>query len=421
MTRNAIIGKARGAGLFRVLRLFFPLALLGAASVLASAPTNDDCLGCHNDKTLTREKGGSVFVDPKVFEASIHGQSGLACVDCHADLARSADFPHPPKLVSVNCAPCHEDAAKKFADSVHAGLIGKSGHRRAGCVDCHGTHGILASSDAASSTNHFNIASTCLRCHTSAAIDHAAGGDEKNRPANFEDSIHGQALLKSGLKVAPTCVTCHSFHDILPPENPESSVSRARIPQTCGSCHSRILAEFAEGAHGTALRNGNPRAPVCADCHLTHEVRRTDVPAWKLSVIRECGTCHESLIHTYRDTYHGQVTALGFTRIAACADCHGAHRIFGPGDPRSAVSPAHLVETCRKCHRAASASFVKYDPHADPRDRKRNPILHFVSLAMKWLLIGVFSFFGVHTLLWFPRSAMARRERRGRDGGGELR
>jgi len=28
---------------------------------------------------------------------------------------------------------------------------------------------------------------------------------------------------------------------------------------------------------------------------------------------------------------------------------------------------------------------------------------------MKWLLVGVFSFFGVHTLLWLPRSIQARR------------
>ncbi len=30
---------------------------------------------------------------------------------------------------------------------------------------------------------------------------------------------------------------------------------------------------------------------------------------------------------------------------------------------------------------------------------------------MKWLLIGVFGFFGLHTALWLPRSYAARRAR----------
>jgi hypothetical protein len=35
-----------------------------------------------------------------------------------------------------------------------------------------------------------------------------------------------------------------------------------------------------------------------------------------LDIVKECGTCHEDLFRTYRDTYHGQVTSLGFTRTA---------------------------------------------------------------------------------------------------------
>jgi hypothetical protein len=400
--------RIRSAGFLGPRSLFFLLLVVIPGS-LRAAPSNDDCLSCHGDQTLTREAGGSVFVDEKVFAASVHGQLGLSCVDCHAELAAATDFPHAEKLAPVRCASCHEDAATKFSNSIHAGLIGMSGKRRATCVDCHGTHDILPSSDPKSSTNHFNVASTCLKCHKSAAIDLAVGGHTGNRPVNFEDSIHGQALLRSGLKVAPTCVTCHGFHEILPPENPESSVSRARIPGTCGSCHSRILAEFDQGVHGAALKKGDPKAPVCTDCHTAHEVQRTDVPAWKLSVIRECGTCHQELIESYRDTYHGQVTALGYTRIATCADCHNPHRIFGPSDPRSTVAPAHIVQTCQKCHPGVNANFAKYDPHADPHNRKRNPVIFYAAELMKWLLITVFAFFGVHTLLWFPASARARR------------
>jgi hypothetical protein len=40
---------------------------------------------------------------------------------------------------------------------------------------------------------------------------------------------------------------------------------------------------------------------------------------------------------------------------------------------------------------------------------------------MKYLLIGVFAFFGVHTALWFPRSVKARREADRRGGNGDAR
>jgi hypothetical protein len=77
----------------------------------------------------------------------------------------------------------------------------------------------------------------------------------------------------------------------------------------------------------------------------------------------------------------------------------------------SMVSPERRVTTCQKCHADANANFAKYDPHADPHDAERNPALYYTTLFMKGLLGSVFLFFGVHTLLWFPRSLQARRAR----------
>jgi hypothetical protein len=42
-------------------------------------------------------------------------------------------------------------------------------------------------------------------------------------------------------------------------------------------------------------------------------------------------------------------------------------------------------------------------------DGKNYPVLHAVFLAMTGLLIGVFGFFGLHTLLWLPRGLKERR------------
>jgi hypothetical protein len=135
--------------------------------------------------------------------------------------------------------------------------------------------------------------------------------------------------------------------------------------------------------------------------------------AWQLEVIRECGTCHTESLKTYRDTFHGKVTALGSTRVAKCADCHGSHGILPPEDPRSRVSSTNIVTTCRQCHAGATWQFAQFDPHADPASKAKSPRLYYAYLFMTALLVGTFGFFGVHTLLWLPRSLVERLRRKG--------
>jgi hypothetical protein len=149
--------------------------------------------------------------------------------------------------------------------------------------------------------------------------------------------------------------------------------------------------------------------PVCVDCHSAHQIRRVEGEAWKLEVVRECGSCHVESLRTYRDTFHGKVTALGFTRVARCSDCHSAHMVRRVSDPVSTVSPANRATTCRKCHPAATENFAQYDPHADPDNRARNPWLYHASRFMRWLLVGTFSLFGVHTAVWGVRSLIGER------------
>jgi cytochrome b subunit of formate dehydrogenase len=102
------------------------------------------------------------------------------------------------------------------------------------------------------------------------------------------------------------------------------------------------------------------------------------------------------------------VTSLGFTRVARCSDCHGAHDIQPSKDPRSKINEANILATCRRCHAEATANFTQYDPHADPRDRDRNPVLYYSAWFMTVLLVGVFVFFGTHTIFWGERALWVR-------------
>ncbi len=398
--------------------LLLTAAPLGAAAPPPKPPANDDCLACHEDPSAKRASGSSVFVDKAAFAASVHGVAGAACVDCHQDLAKTTDFPHPEKVAPVDCATCHASQVADYQKSVHASERGKSkASKAATCTDCHGIHDIRPSKDPASRTNHFNLPTTCLKCHGNLAVVAGAGGPPVNQPALFHDSIHGRALEKSGLKIAPNCATCHGSHAIRDPrKDSESLVYRTRVPATCGSCHEKILAEYGDSIHGTQLAKGNGKVPVCNDCHTAHAISASN-DARRLAILRQCGGCHESSLATYRDTYHGQVSAMGFSRIATCADCHTAHEIHPAGDPRSSVGPSNRLSTCQKCHPGASANFARYDPHANTHDKGRNRLLWATALFMKILLAGVFAFFGIHTVLWFPRSVKARVDAR-RNGRG---
>jgi nitrate/TMAO reductase-like tetraheme cytochrome c subunit len=402
-----------------MLGLAFVAALASAGAAHAQAPVDADCLSCHDDAAATRADGTSVAVAPAKLAASVHGEVGLSCVDCHQALA-TAELPHAEEVAPVDCAACHTDAVAKYRAGAHAAARRKDPKSAAAsCGDCHGhPHEMRPKADPVSPTNHLKVADTCARCHANEGLMAAAEVKQPKAAVEFHDSIHGRALREKGLVVAPNCATCHGAHDMRPGADPLSRVARANVGATCGECHQGILTTYQASVHGKASAAGNPLAAICSDCHSAHRIKATDVPQWQLSVQEECGTCHVESMRTYRDGFHGQASKLGFTRVAACKDCHGSHDILPREDPKSRIADANRAQTCARCHEGATASFAKYDPHADPHDRERNPMLSYTAQFMKWLLAGVFTFFGIHTGLWIPRSWQARRNaaRKNREG-----
>ncbi|MHC4141678.1 MAG: hypothetical protein ACYSUF_07290, partial [Planctomycetota bacterium] len=68
----------------------------------------------------------------------------------------------------------------------------------------------------------------------------------------------------------------------------------------------------------------------------------------------------------------------------------------------------NLIDTCGRCHEAANARFVQFDPHADYRDRERYPLLNSIFWYFVILMGCAFGFYGLHSLLWFIRSFLER-------------
>ena len=126
--------------------------------------------------------------------------------------------------------------------------------------------------------------------------------------------------------------------------------------------------------------------------------------------MQQCGRCHEKIAKTYFDTYHGKVSQLGYTKTAKCYDCHGAHDILPPENPKSHLSHDNIVETCKKCHAGAHRQFAGYFTHATHHDPQKYPILFWTFWGMTGLLVFTFVFAGMHTLLWLPRSLKWKKE-----------
>jgi hypothetical protein len=235
-------------------------------------------------------------------------------------------------------------------------------------------------------------------------------GSEKNIVNHYTESIHGKGLLKSGLTVTATCTDCHTAHKELPHTNPESSINRNNISNTCGTCHHGIEEQFENSIHSPLVSDTDKQLPVCFDCHSAHEIKRADTEGFKLEIMSQCGRCHEKIADSYFDTYHGKVSQLGYTKTAKCYDCHGAHDILPVTNPKSHLSRENVIETCKTCHPSANRQFAGYLTHATHHDPDKYPILFWVFWGMTGLLVVTFFIAGLHTILWFPRSLEWRRK-----------
>lgn len=330
----------------------------------ASKIENAKCLTCHEEKDLAKitEQGEklSLFIDKSETEISVHKK--ISCLNCHNDIY---EIPHMKELSPVDCSACHAEEGESYASSIHGQAKREGKQDVPQCKSCHGKHKILKNTHPESLTYPSRLIQICLSCHLDQKIEkeHHLPGPEIF--IAYEQSIHGKAVLKSGLQVSAVCNDCHGSHNIQPADNPKSMVNKVNIPSVCGKCHTKILDDYKSGIHSQALEEGIQEAPVCTDCHGEHSITRISDPesgAYSTNVPRTCSECHESealaekfglparRLATYMSSYHGVATKFGQVTVANCSSCHGVHDIRPSDDPLSSIHPANLSRTCGNCH-----------------------------------------------------------------------
>jgi cytochrome b subunit of formate dehydrogenase len=377
--------------------------------VLYDAGTaNQDCFRCHADPALRGVADGvatSLYVDSTAYRASTHG--GTACAQCHTDVTPSRRRAcETSRAGRVDCAVCHAQEVNDHGGGVHGRLAALGDTAAPTCLDCHDDHATRPRTDPASPTFVRNVPTLCARCHREgevAAVRIAA--DHPDIVQSYEESIHGKGLLESGLLVTATCNNCHTAHRQLPADEPGSSIHPDSVAATCGHCHAGVESAFRQSVHATALADGVPQdsLPTCKDCHSSHQISRTDRGDFRLTMMNQCGRCHEEESTTFFETYHGKVSRLGDAGAAKCSDCHGTHNILPVTDPASTLSRRNIVGTCADCHAGANRRFAGYLTHATHHDAGKYPFLFWTFWGMTALLVGTLSFAVVHTLAWLWR------------------
>ncbi len=185
---------------------------------------------------------------------------------------------------------------------------------------------------------------TCLACHgdESLSVDLPSGESRSLfiKLDTFSKSVHGDKLA---------CADCHTDTTEIPhPARPfrdrrEFSVA---YNEQCKRCHFANYAKTMDGVHAKALERGDKTAPLCVDCHGSHDVARATVPRGRIS--QTCARCHAGVAQTYSKSVHGRALLdENNPDVPACTDCHRAHDVAGP-TARDWLN--RTPEMCARCH-----------------------------------------------------------------------
>ncbi|HQT93417.1 MAG TPA: TSUP family transporter [Thermoanaerobaculaceae bacterium] len=195
-------------------------------------------------------------------------------------------------------------------------------------------------------------------------------------------SAGGATVPLTGVHAGLACGECHRSGSRPDPDDRVSPVSAGDVPATCGRCHQAQLAAYQASSHGRGAAAGEALAPTCVSCHGSHTVLPVGPDAASTFAGRislTCARCHDdpellrrttlpsAAVQGFEATFHGLARFHGMSDVAGCPACHGAHQILPAKDPRSTLSSANLERTCRGCHMEVTAAMVAKVRHQEGR------------------------------------------------------
>ncbi len=218
----------------------------------------ETCSNCHANAEIIKKFNIPIYRPYELYRNSVHFKAALEegylqaakCSDCHGshDIEPSSS---PKSLtnrynIPNTCSHCHKEIYDEYINSVHGQALLNGATDAPVCTDCHTEHDIKHVTDPTSSVYSAVISKTlCPRCHEAERIT-SKYGMNKGVVTSYADSYHGLAV-RGGSVMAANCASCHGVHDILPPDDPKSSVNKANLSKTCGTCHPGVTDLVSKG------------------------------------------------------------------------------------------------------------------------------------------------------------------------------
>ena len=311
------------------------LALFSAQVV--AFEDDEGCLICHKYPMMARvtDEGvlRSYYVMPHVFERTVH--RNVPCRDCHSYIK---ELPHKPVTQGVTCN-----------------------------KECH-------------------------------SIKNPATGKQFSHKMIYDsyiESTHGRKKIADGLDAdKPYCINCHTN----PLYNPGEGKPPKHIVDRCVVCHEKR--EFVERWYNhtsrrirEVKRSSKEIFELCSSCHENEEMLDKHVRQAEEEG-RELGKKFPIAAKSYKESFHGKLTRLGFSKTASCLDCHArqkdyfksVHEIRPSRDPKSPTHENNKVETCQRCHTYADENYVALDPH--PSSKQEDNVFKYYA-EMIYNIVGV--------------------------------
>lgn len=216
------------------------------------------------------------------------------------------------------------------------------------CMSCHGAESIAKASKE-------ELSSLVIPLEKAEAEKFKA-----KKPLKKSSPYIDPAVIGESVHAALDCTSCHAEVKDLPHKAVLAEVS-------CGECHAQPQSDYDQSLHAMAFKKGDQDAPLCRDCHGTHEIRTVADPKSNTNprnLAKTCAVCHadqtiaerrglpiRGAYKAYEKSVHGKaVEKRGIVVAATCNDCHGTHLLLAPTDSRSQINKFNVPKTCSQCH-----------------------------------------------------------------------
>lgn len=202
----------------------------------------------------------------------------------------------------------------------------------------------------------------CIGCHAGMGAATVKFGDGSAlspgvEKGAWEASVHAGKL---------GCTDCHREISGFPHEarrDPSARAYQLAQSESCKGCHYAYYTRVLDGIHYAQIEKGNAAAPTCVDCHGAHSVTQPHEPRQKIQ--EKCATCHPAVAAEYAASVHGKDLASAPPGdVPVCTDCHGAHAIEDPSRPSFHASSYTI---CARCH-ADEEKMSRYDVNPNVLD-----------------------------------------------------